>query len=188
MLIVEGLVTTRNPDGSTNVAPMGPLVEENFERLVLRPFATATTCGNLIRERRGVFHVSDDCELLARAAIDRWLAPPELAEVPDWPVRRLRDTCRWYAFEVGVIDDREPRIRLECPVVKRGVVRDFLGFNRAKHAVLEAAILATRVSLLDAAFLRAEFDRLRVIVEKTAGPQEHRGFTVLEAYLRERAP
>jgi hypothetical protein len=188
MLIVEGLVTTRNPDGSTNVAPMGPLVEETWERLVLRPFPTATTCGNLLRERRGVFHVSDDCELLARAAVDRWLSPPELAEVPGWPVPRLRDTCRWYAFEVDMVDDRESRIRLECRVAERGAVRDFLGFNRAKHAVLEAAILATRVGLLDAEFLRREFERLRVIVDKTAGPQERRGFAVLEAFVSERTP
>lgn len=188
MLIVEGIVTTRNPDGSTNVAPMGPLVDESWDRLTLRPFASAKTCVNLLRERRGVFHVSDDCELLARAAVDRWLAPPELAEIAGWPVPRLRDTCRWYAFDVEAIDDREARIRLECRVADRGAVRDFLGFNRAKHAVLEAAILATRVGMLDAAYVHSEFERLRVIVEKTAGPQEQRGFAVLEAFVRECKP
>ncbi len=188
MLIVEGIVTTRNPDGSTNVAPMGPLVDESWDRLVLRPFPTATTCANLLRDRRGVFHVSDDCELLARAAIDRWLSPPELAEIDHWPVPRLRDTCRWYAFEVDRIDEREPRVRLECRVSLRGAIRDFLGFNRAKHAVLEAAILATRVGMLETSFLRSEFDRLRVIVDKTSGPQEQRGFALLEAFVRESAP
>lgn len=184
-MIVEGIVTTRNADGSTNLAPMGPRVAEDWRHLVLRPFPTATTCANLLRERQGVFHVTDDCELLARAAVDRIACPPPLVAVEDFAVARLADTCRWYAFTVDQVDTREPRVRLECSVVRQAAVRDFLGFNRAKHAVLEAAILATRVHLVTAEFLRGEMERLRVIVDKTAGAQERRAFEVLEDYLED---
>jgi hypothetical protein len=185
-MIVEGIVTTRNADGSVNIAPMGPSVSLEWQRLALRPFPTATTCANLLRERVGVFHVTDDCELLARAAIDQLDDQPELAEIEPFPVPRLADTCRWYAFHVETIDATGPRVCLECSIHSSGRVRDFLGFNRAKHAVLEAAILATRVHLLSAESLRGEFDRLRVIVEKTAGDQERRGFAVLEEFVRTR--
>ena len=34
-------------------------------------------------------------------------------------------------------------------VVDSGRLRDFFGFNRAKHAVIEAAILATRIDFLE---------------------------------------
>ena len=71
-MILEGIVTTQNADGSVNVAPMGPIVEGDFEAFLLRPYQTSTTYQNLKRYPFGVFHVVDDALLLARAAIDRW--------------------------------------------------------------------------------------------------------------------
>ena len=64
-------------------------------------------------------------------------------------------------------------------------LRDFFGFNRAKHAVVEAAILATRIGILDADHIRGEFERLAVLVEKTGGHQERRAFAFLQSYLAE---
>lgn len=67
--ILEGIVTTRNVDGTTNIAPMGPIVDSDFTTLIFRPFKTSTTYENLIRARTGVFHVTDDVELFAAAAV-----------------------------------------------------------------------------------------------------------------------
>ena len=67
--IVEGIVTTENDDGSINFSPMGPIVDESFNRLWLRPFRTSTTYRNLIRTSVGVFHITDDAELFAQAAV-----------------------------------------------------------------------------------------------------------------------
>jgi hypothetical protein len=71
-------------------------------------------------------------------------------------------------------------------VVDSGCLREFFGFNRAKHAVIEAAILATRLEFLDATHTRSEFERLAVIVEKTGGQQEHAAFGFLQRFLDER--
>jgi hypothetical protein len=95
----------------------------------------------------------------------------------------LADACRWYAFRVESLDDRDERTRILARVVDRGTVRDFLGFNRAKHAVVEAAILATRISLLDSAHVLGEMTRLAVLVEKTGGLQERRAFAFLQAHV-----
>ena len=70
-------------------------------------------------------------------------------------------------------------------VVHSGRLRDFFGFNRAKHAVVEAAILATRIHLLPRDEILAEFARLKTPVEKTAGPQEIEAFALLERYVRQ---
>ena len=70
-------------------------------------------------------------------------------------------------------------------VVDHGRLRDFFGFNRAKHAVIEAAILATRIQWLDAAHIRSEFERLAVLVEKTGGRQEHSAFAFLQQFMHE---
>src|SRR5207244_5580830 len=45
----------------------------------------------------------------------------------------------YYEFRVLSIDEREQRVRIEAEVVHTGRLRDFFGFNRAKHAVVEAA-------------------------------------------------
>jgi hypothetical protein len=184
-MILEGIVTTRNADGGVNISPMGPIVDESFERLVLRPYRTSTTYQNLKRSGSGILHVTDDVELLARAAVNRFEKPPELLELDSAHGVVLAGACRWYAFRVRTLHDRTERTTIECDVVEQGWLRDFFGFNRAKHAVLEAAILATRVGLLPAEHLRAEMKRLAVPVEKTAGPQERRAFAFLEEYLQE---
>ena len=57
-------------------------------------------------------------------------------------------------------------------VVGRGSGREFLGLNRARHAVLEASILASRARRLAPEDVRAELRRLQVLVDKTAGPRE----------------
>ena len=69
-------------------------------------------------------------------------------------------------------------------VVYRGMRREFIGYNRARHAVLEAAIHATRVHLLPRAFLDSELTRLQIIVDKTAGPHEHEAMALLTEYIR----
>jgi hypothetical protein len=97
----------------------------------------------------------------------------------------LADACRWYAFRVTSLDDSTPRTRIECRVVDSGRQRDFIGFNRAKHAVLEAAILATRIEFLPANDILAELERLAVIVEKTAGPQERAAYDFLTTYVQQ---
>ncbi len=68
-MILEGIVTTISAAGAVNVAPMGPAVDEPFDHFVLRPFPTSQTCQNLLAHGEGVFHVTDDVLLLARAAM-----------------------------------------------------------------------------------------------------------------------
>jgi len=81
---------------------------------------------------------------------------------------------------VEAIDDSAQRARVDTVVVGQGSGREFLGFNRARHAVLEASILASRVRLLDAGEIRAALEPLQVLVDKTGGPREREAM----AYVR----
>jgi uncharacterized protein len=179
--ILEGIVTTQNADGGVNVSPMGPIVDDALDRLWLRPFSTSTTYRNLKRTGRGVFHVTDDVELLAQAAVGQPNPLPRLVPTPAGDELILADACRWYAFEIESLDDSTERTSIIARVTDRGVLREFLGFNRAKHAVLEAAILATRLHLLGVKEVIAEFDRLQVAIDKTGAAAEQRAM----AFLRE---
>ena len=79
-----------------------------------------------------------------------------------------------------------PRSRIVCRVVHHGTRREFLGFNRARHAVLEAAILATRTHLLPAAEIASELARLQIIVDKTAGPRERDAMAFVTGHVQPR--
>lgn len=185
MRILEGIVTTLNEDGTANISPMGPFVDEGMTRLLLRPYQTSTTYRNLKRTGEGVLHVTDDVELIARTAVGRLESPPRLLPAPQVAGKILADACRWYEFRVMQLDDSQPRTEIEAEVVGQGRMRDFFGFNRAMHAVLEAAILATRIEWLPAEEILADFQRLAVPVEKTAGDRERRAFAFLQQYVRE---
>ena len=182
-MILEGIVTTVSPDGVLNVAPMGPHVGDSMDRFVLRPFQTAQTFRNLRAHGEGVLHVTDDVLLLARAAVGPLDPLPAIEPAERVRGYVLRDTCRFYEFRVLAIDDRTERVTIEAETIHCGRRRDFFGFNRAKHAVVEAAILATRVALAPADQIADEFRRLAVLVEKTGGPQEHEAFRFLNAYV-----
>jgi hypothetical protein len=184
--LLEGVVTTLNNDGTPHIAPMGPIVDGNFERMLLRPFRTSVTYQNLKRSREGVLHVTDDVELMARAAVGRLEALPPLRPAAAVDGVILADACRWYAFRVESLDDREDRTAIVARVVDCGRLRDFFGFNRAKHAVIEAAILATRIELLDAQLILSEFERLASPVAKTGGIEERRAFDFLRQYVQEK--
>ena len=184
-MILEGIVTTISPEGALNIAPMGPIVDERMQRFILRPFNTADTYRNLKAHGEGVLHVTDDVLLLTKAALGPVEPMPEVDRATSILGYVLRDACRWYEFIVRKIDDREERVTIEAEVVHEGRHRDFFGFNRAKHAVLEAAILATRTAFLPLHEIASEFRKLGVIVKKTGGAQEHAAFALLESHLQE---
>jgi hypothetical protein len=182
-MILEGIVTTVSPQGEVNIAPMGPDVTGAWDRFTLRPFKTSKTFLNLRATGQGVLHVTDDVLLLAQAAIGTVDPQPEL--VPAEHVRGfvLRDCCRYFEFRIVSLDERQERTRMEAEVVYAGHVRDFFGFNRAKHAVVEAAILATRTHLLPRDEIDRDFAKLAVIVQKTGGDQELKAFELLQRFV-----
>ena len=184
-MILEGIVTTRDAAGTVNVAPMGPIVDETMSTLRLRPFQTSQTYRNLKTVPCGVFHVVDDVLLLARAAVGLLTETPRTFAAQIVPGAVLAQACRWYEFQVEEFDDSRDRAEIVARVVHVGRLRDFFGFNRAKHAVLEAAILATRIHLIPREEILAEFARLKTLVDKTAGAEESEAFALLERFVRQ---
>jgi uncharacterized protein len=173
--VLETVVTTINPDGSINCAAMG--VEWGEERIVIKPFRGTRTLRNLRAVPTAVVHLTDDILLFSQAALGDPHPPTRPASVVDGAV--LEDACSWREVRVEAIEEGE-RARVDAVVVGGGAGREFLGFNRACHAVLEASILASRTRMLDPADIDAEFRRLQVLVDKTGGPREREAM----AYVR----
>ncbi|MGI9518325.1 MAG: DUF447 domain-containing protein [Pirellulaceae bacterium] len=177
-------MTTRNPDGSTNVAPMGPhCLDTQLEQFELRPFQTSTTFTNLQNTREGILHITDDVLLFAHAALDSLPDSIQLAPGECVACDYLADACRVLEFTCHHIDTSHERAVVHCRTVCHSRIRDFFGFNRAKHAVIEASILATRLDFLPASVVREKFVDLRNIVSKTGGEREIRAFQFLLDYV-----
>jgi uncharacterized protein len=179
-MIVETVTTTINLDGSVNCAAMG--VEWGDETIVIKPYRATRTLRNLERHGSAVVNLTDDIRLFAQAALGDPHPATRPADVVEGAV--LVDACSWREIAVDSIDASGPRARVTTRVVGRGVGREFVGWNRACHAVLEASILASRARRLPAEEIRAELARLEVLVDKTAGPRERAAWDGVVAHVR----
>ena len=179
-MIIESIVTTVDDAGRVNCAPMG--VEWGDETIVLKPFLETATYRNVTATRSAVVNLTDDVRVFARAAISNPEYPTTAAVVVRGVV--LANCCSWREVEVRSIDSTPPRSRIETAVVHRGFNREFIGFNRARHAVLEAAIYATRMHLLGRSFIEDEMARLQTIIDKTAGDHEREAMALLADHMR----
>jgi uncharacterized protein len=177
--IVETVTTTINPDGTVNCAAMG--VEWGDEVIVIKPYRSTRTFRNLRATGAAVVNLTDDILLFTQAA----LGDPHPPTRPSAEVAGavLADACSWREVTVEAIDASQSRARVTTRVVARGAGREFLGLNRARHAVLGASILASRVGRLPGAEIRAELARLQVLVDKTAGPREHEAWDLVRRHV-----
>ena len=151
------------------------------QEIVLKPFLDTATYRNLVATGTAVINLTDDVRVFARAAIANPQYPTTPATVINGVV--LADCCSWREVRVQSIDSTPPRSSISTTVVHSGTRREFIGFNRARHAVLEMAIHATRLHLLPRDFIESELQRLQVLVDKTAGPEEREAMALLTDYI-----
>ncbi len=169
---------------------MGPVIPDDVSssgeliQFDLKPFDTSTTYQNLLAIPFGVMHVVDDVMLFARAAIGQ-LTSNDYSHIPAEKIkgRIIEGSCRAYEFEVDFVSPDPKRPVLKCRVLKNHFFREFWGFNRARHGVLEAAILATRLDFLPFQGIIQELEKLETIVAKTGGARELEAFGYLREYI-----
>lgn len=187
-MIIEGLIATLNHDGSPHLTAMGPKFNSSSpDTLLLRPYEGSTTLKNLQREKQGVFHLTDDVELMVRAALGRLASMPVCQPAKSVRSVVMPQACQWLEFVVERMEGEGPRYELECRIVHRGMGAAFRGMNRARHAILEAAISATRITLLPLEDIVSQVEQLRIAVLKTAGPCDIELWNWLLGYIMEEA-
>lgn len=166
--IWEVIVTTVSPAGATHIAPMG--VREEGGGVLLQPFRPSTTLENTLATRSAVVNYVDDVRIFAGCLTGR----------RDWPTlptevvvgRRLQAALAHRELVLERIEDDAVRPRLWCRSVALATHAPFRGFNRAQAAVLEAAILVSRLHLLPREKVDAEVEYLTIALSKTAGAAE----------------
>jgi hypothetical protein len=183
-MIIETIVTTVDPDGAANFAPMGVTIGE--EEILIRPYKESATFRNLLATGAAVVNLTDNVLLFAESAISN----PQFPAFPAELVRGLvlKDACSYYECSVRQADTAHERASFICRVVKKGVLREFIGFNRARNAIIEAAILATRVRFLGVEPILQEYRRFAEIVKKTGGDRETRAMQSLQEHVERQQP
>ena len=167
-MIRETVVTTLGADGTPYVAPMG--VRREGDLYLIAPFRPSTTLDNLLRNGQAVINYTDDVRVFAGCHTGRRDWPT----VPAGTARgvRLVQALAHVEIEVARWEDDEQRPRIYCRALACETHAAFRGFNRAQAAVIEAAILVSRLHMLPPEKIDREMDYLRIAVEKTAGPHE----------------
>jgi hypothetical protein len=178
-LIREAIVTTVNAQGEPHVAPLGLIAEGDL--WILAPFHPSTTLENLRQAPFAVANLTDDVRVFAGCLTGRRDWPLTAANVIAAP--RLAASLAHLELVVGEVREHELRPRFVCRVAHQATHAPFQGFNRAQAAVIEGAVLVSRLHLLPQTEVEAELARLEIIVGKTAGAAEAEAW----GWLKERA-
>lgn len=179
-MIIEAIFSTVDERGQPNFAPMGVVWGE--EELVVRPFRQTQTCRNLLATGHGVVNLTDDVLAFVQSALYDAVLPHFPASAVPGVV--FRGACSWRELAVVTAAGTAERAEVRCRVVSKGWQRDFLGFNRAKGAVIEATILATRLHLHDRETVLEELRRYEEIVRKTGSDTERVAFERVYEFVR----
>jgi uncharacterized protein len=181
--LIETVVTTTGSDGVVNCAAMG--VRWGEEELVFWPFEGTRTLKNLRFRGEAVVHLTDDVLLFVEAALGHPQPPMYAASVVAGSV--IEDTNAWREVVVSEIVPGPQRSEVHAHVVAAGTgTRQPLGLCRARHAAVEASILASRLRWLGHDHVVAELDRLQELVDKTAGPRERAAMDYVRRYVAAR--
>lgn len=174
-MIHECIVTTLSDDGKLHIAPLG-LIEDG-EGWIIAPFRPSTTLDNLRATPFAVASFTDDVLVFAGC----------LTGNKDWPTRPARhvpgafldNALAHLELAVEHVEEDDLRPRFHCRIVYEGNHAPFKGFNRAQAAVIETAILATRLKMLPREKIETELAYHQIAVEKTAGPREREAWRTL---------
>lgn len=167
-MIYETIVTSLNEDGSAHVAPFGIRERDGLVRIA--PFRPSSSLDNLLRARSAVLNLTDDVRVFAGSLTGR----------RHWPTHRANHVNGWVLdgalahreLELVEIQDEETRPQLWFKVVHEAMHAPFRGFNRAQAAVIEAAVLVSRLHMLPMEKIDNEVKYLSIAIEKTAGERE----------------
>jgi hypothetical protein len=187
-MIRETILTTVGGDGRVHIAPIGIIADG--EGWIIAPFRPSTTLDNLTAVPFAVANYTDDVRIFAGCLTGRSAWPTTASD--NVPVPRLAGALAHAELAVVDVTEHEQRPRFHCAVVHRRSHAPFTGLNRAKAAVVEAAILVSRLHFLPREKVEAEIAYLAIAVEKTAGAEEEEAWAwlmeAIRAHYADKAP
>lgn len=179
--IIEAIVITQSKIGKYHIVPLG-LISEN-EGWIIAPYRPSQTIDNLMENPYAVVSLTDDIRVFAGCVTGRrnWDTLP--ADVV--PGRRLKKLVAHWELKVDRITNNVERPLFHCTSLHSQSHQRWGGYNRAQAAILELAVLTTRLHLLPKEKIEAELDYLQIAISKTAGPTEIEAWEWLMERIKE---
>lgn len=167
-MIFETIITTLSANGDAHVAPFGIHWQDGL--VVISPYRPSTTLQNILESRTAVMNITDDVRVFAGAIAKRG----ELTLVDTEQVKgvRLKNLLAHHELELHAIGEDAERPQLLMQVKHSVTHAPFRGFNRAQAAVIEMAVLVSRLNRLPIEKITQEMHYLQIAIDKTAGEQE----------------
>jgi uncharacterized protein len=175
-MIRETIVSTADSAGRVHLAPIGIIADDGG--WIIAPFHPSTTLNNLRAVPFAAANFTDDVRIFAGCLTGRSQWPTAPCE--EIPVPRLADALAHAELAITRITENELRPRFHCRVLRTVAHAPFKGFNRAQAAVIEAAILVSRLSMLPRDKVDGEMAYLEAAVIKTASSAEEEAWSWLK--------
>ena len=152
-IVVETILSTYNPDGQPNAAPMGILMK-NEQCVKIKLYKSSSTYQNLVSRRCGVINITSDPELFFLSAFKEAnpnaKIPPEWfekAEILDAPKLHIADaTVEISIAKITPINAEKTEAVCDVKLVKATKALPKV-YCRALFATIEAIIHATRIKV-----------------------------------------
>ncbi|MES2180783.1 MAG: DUF447 domain-containing protein [Pseudomonadota bacterium] len=167
-MILETIITSVDLQGNAHVTPFGVRMQNGL--VVISPFKPSVTLDNILATKHAVLNQTDDVRVFAAALTRRqaWAVVP----AEKIPGVRLADTLAHKELKLVSVNQDTTRPQLFLEVVHEVQHRPFQGFNRAQAAVIELAVLVSRLHMLPKEKVISEMQYLKIAIDKTAGERE----------------
>jgi hypothetical protein len=175
--INEVILTTMNPDGTPNAAPMGAL-RAGPDALEIRPFKTSKTYRNLLGHSRACVNITADPGLFLVTAFKEECFEGFRGASFERDMR-LEDSDAYLFIEaVESYELSEDRAGFTCKVVSVEVCDTMpRAFSRGAAAAIEAVVHATRIEVFTREAEQVEVERLirrffecKDVIERVSAP------------------
>ena len=167
-MIFETIITSVNLRGEVHITPFGIQMQDDL--VVISPFKPSVTLDNILLTKHAVLNLTDDVRVFAAALTRRqaWT----LVAVDEIPGVRLDNALAHKELKLVEVTEDTLRPKLFMEVVHEAQHYSFQGFNRAQAAVIELAVLASRLKMLAKEKVLSEMQYLQIAIDKTAGERE----------------
>jgi len=167
-MIYETIVTTCSPEGEVHIAPFG--IQWHEGRVLIMPFQPSTTLQNILQTKLAVLNLTDDVRVFAAAIARKTAFATET--IADGKAIRLKECLAHHVLTLDEVEADDVRPKLWLKVIESETHAPFMGFNRAQAAVIELAVLVSRLQRLPIEKITQEMQYLQIAIDKTAGPRE----------------
>jgi uncharacterized protein len=172
-MIFETIITSVDLAGKPHVTPFG--VRHENENIIISPYKPSTTLENILATKCATMNLTDDVRVFAGAVCKKHnLSPLQTISLQT----NIHEGCRLANclahVELELLEVRDDATRPELIMKKVAEFnhKPFAGFNRAQAAVIELAVLVSRLHMLPREKIQTELQYLQIAIDKTAGERE----------------